>query len=53
MRTVVWIIAVCSEVDVQVGALPTPPEAHLRPRDVVTVGLRHVLTGVGKRALLP
>jgi len=50
MRTVAWIIAVCSEVDAQVGALPTPPEAHLRPRDVVTVGLRHVLTGVGKRA---
>jgi hypothetical protein len=50
MRTVAWIIAMCSEVDAQVGALPTPPEAHLRPRDVVTVGLRHVLTGVGKRA---
>jgi hypothetical protein len=50
MRTVAWITAVCSEVDAQVGALPTPPEAHLRPSDVVTVGLRHVLTGVGKRA---
>jgi hypothetical protein len=33
MRTVAWITAVCSEVDAQVGALPTPPEAHLRPSD--------------------
>jgi hypothetical protein len=52
MRTVALITAVCSEVDAQMRALPTHPEAHLWPRAVVTLGLVHARTGVGHRAAL-
>jgi hypothetical protein len=50
MRTVELITAVCSEVDEQLGAIPTHPEAHLWPSAVVTLGLLHARTGVGNRA---
>jgi hypothetical protein len=32
------------------GAIPTHPEAHLWPSEIVTLGLLHALKGVGKRA---
>ena len=50
MRTVELITALFSEVDAQRGAIPTHPEAHLWPSEVVTLGLLHALTGVGNRA---
>ena len=52
MRTVALITAVCAEVETQMGAIPTQPEAHLWPRAVVTLGLLHARTGVGNRAAL-
>ena len=44
MITVEFITALCYEVDEQLGALPTPPEAHLWPSELVTLGLLHALT---------
>ena len=41
--------ALFSEVDEQLGAIPTHPEAHLWPSEVVTLGLLHALKGVGNR----
>src|ERR671930_2804106 len=49
MITVEFITALFSEVDEQLRALPTHPEAHLWPSEVVTVGLLHALKGVGNR----
>jgi hypothetical protein len=45
-----FLTAVCSEVDEQMGAIPTHPEVHLWPSTVVTLGLLHALTGAGNRA---
>jgi len=39
------------QVEDPLAGLPTPSEAYLWPREVVTVGLLHALTGVGNRAL--
>jgi hypothetical protein len=50
MITVELITALFSEVDEQMGTIPTHPEAHLWPSAVVTLGLWHALTGVGNRA---
>jgi hypothetical protein len=44
------ITAVFSEVDAQLGAIPTLPEAHRWPSAVVTLRLWHARTGVGNRA---
>jgi len=41
----------CWQVADHLAGLPTPPTAYRRPRAVVTVGLWHVRTGVGNRAL--
>src|SRR2546428_11317089 len=51
MTTVEFITALFYEVDEQMGAIPKPPEAHLWPSEVVTLGLLHALKGVGNRAL--
>src|SRR5215470_19946229 len=50
MITMDFITALFYEVDEQVGAIPTHPEAHLWPSEVVTLGLLHALKGVGNRA---
>jgi len=50
MITVAFITAWFSEVDDQLRAIPTHPEARLWPRAVVTLGLLHALKGVGNRA---
>ena len=50
MTTVDFITALFYEVDEQIGAIPTHPEAHLWPSEVVTLGLLHALKGVGNRA---
>src|SRR5439155_513818 len=50
MMTVEFITALFSEVDEQLGAIPTHPEAHLWPSEVVTLGLLHALKGVGNGA---
>jgi len=50
MTTVDFITALFYEVDAQRGAIPTPPEAHLWPSEVVTLGLLHALKGGGNRA---
>src|SRR5438128_12602990 len=50
MITVDFITALFYEVDEQRGAIPKHPEAHLWPSEVVTLGLRHALKGVGNRA---
>src|SRR5437016_7448719 len=42
--------ALFSHVDEQLHALPTPPEAHLGPSAVGTLGVLHALTGGGTRA---
>ena len=47
MTTVDFITALCCQVDDQLAGLPTPPEAHLWPSEVVTLGLLHALKGVG------
>jgi len=39
MSTVEFITALFSEVDEQLGAIPKHPEAHLRPSEVITLGL--------------
>src|SRR5437764_4248238 len=44
------ITALFYEIDAQLRASPTHPEAHLWPSEVVTVGLLHALTGGGNRA---
>src|SRR5215471_13718855 len=49
MPTVECITALFFEVDEQLGAIPTHPEAHLWPSEVVTLGLLHALKGVGNR----
>src|SRR5215475_13472850 len=49
MITVDCITALFYEVDEQLGAIPKPPEAHLWPSEVVTVGLLHARKGVGNR----
>jgi hypothetical protein len=48
--TVECITALFSEVDEQLRAIPTHPEAPLWPSEVVTLGLLHALKGVGNRA---
>jgi len=50
MSTVELITALFYEVDEQLRAIPKHPEAHLWPREVVTLGLLHALKGVGNRA---
>src|SRR2546428_1659997 len=50
MTTVDFITALFSEVDDQLRALPTHPEARLWPSEVVTLGRLHALKGVGNRA---
>ncbi len=47
--TIECITALCCQVDDQLAGLPTHPEAHLWPREVVTLGLLHALKGVGWR----
>src|SRR5256886_13231468 len=49
MITLDFITALFYEIDEQMGAIPTYPEAHLWPSEVVTLGLLHALTGVGNR----
>ena len=44
-----WITALFDEVDEQMGAIPTHPEALLWSSEVVTLGLLHALQGVGHR----
>ena len=43
------LTAFCWQGDAHLTGLPTPPEAHLWPREVVPLGLWHALTGVGHR----
>src|SRR5437879_11203687 len=50
MMTVEFITALFYEVDEQLGAIPTHPEAHLWPSEVGTLGLLQALKGVGNRA---
>ena len=45
MMTVECITALFSEVDEQLRAIPKPPEAHLWPSEVVTLGLLHAFEG--------
>ena len=45
-----FITALFYEVDEQLRAIPTHPEAHLWPSEVVTLGLLHAFKGVGNRA---
>jgi hypothetical protein len=52
MRTVELITALFSEVDEQMGAISTHPEAPLWPRAVVTLGLWHALHKRGQPGLL-
>src|SRR6266446_6264466 len=51
LMTVECITALFSEVDEQLGALPTHPEAPLWPSEVVPVGLLPARKGVGNRPL--
>jgi hypothetical protein len=48
--TVEFITALFSEVDEQLRAIPTHPEAPLWPSEVVTLGLLHARKGGGNRA---
>jgi hypothetical protein len=41
--------AFCWQAADHLAGLPTPPEAHLWPREVVTLGLLHALKGIGNR----
>ena len=50
MTTVDGIIAFFCQVDDHLSAIPTHPEAHLCPSEVVTFGRLHARTGVGNRA---
>ena len=47
--TIEFITALFYEVDEQLGAISTHPEAHLWLSEVVTLGLLHALKGVGNR----
>src|SRR5262249_54226476 len=49
MMTVELITALFSEVDEPLHASPKPPEAHLWPSEVVTLGRLQALKGVGNR----
>src|SRR3989442_6852423 len=51
MMTVEFITALFYEVDEQLGAIPTHPEAHLWPSEVVTLGLLHAIRGGGDRGV--
>ena len=44
MITLDFITALFYEIDEQMDAIPTHPEAHLWPSEVVTLGLLHALT---------
>src|SRR5438046_5695011 len=44
-----FITALFCQVDDQLAGLPTHPEAHLWPSEIVTLGLLHALKGVGNR----
>jgi hypothetical protein len=50
MTTGECITALFYTVDEQMHAIPKPPEAHLWPSEVGTLGLLHALKGVGNRA---
>ena len=50
MTTIDFITAFFCQVDDHLSGLPTHPEAHLWPSEVVTLGLLHALKGVGNRA---
>ncbi|HEY5866872.1 MAG TPA: hypothetical protein VI542_15205 [Candidatus Tectomicrobia bacterium] len=50
MSTVDFITTLFYEVDEQIGAIPTHPEAHLWSSEVVTLGLLHALKGGSNRA---
>ena len=52
MTTVEFITALFDHVDVQLRTVPTHPEAHLWPSQVVTLGLLRAFNGVGKRAFI-
>jgi len=47
--TIEFITALFCQVDDQLAGLPKPPEAHLWPSEVVTLGLLHALKGGGNR----
>ncbi len=47
--TIEFITALFCQVDDHLAGLPKHPEAHLWPSEVVTLGLLHVLKGVGNR----
>src|SRR5215510_1855300 len=47
--TIELITALFYEVDEKLRAIPKHPEAHLWPREVVTLGLLYALKGVGNR----
>src|SRR5438876_12151693 len=47
--TLEFITALFCQVDDYLAGLPTHPEAHLWPSEVVTLGLLHALKGVGTR----
>src|SRR4029434_2264419 len=47
--TIEFITALFCQVDEQIGAIPTHPEALLWPSEVVTLGLLHALKGGGNR----
>jgi hypothetical protein len=49
MTTVELITALLYELDEQLSAIPKHPKAHLWPSEIVTLGLLHVLKGVGNR----
>src|SRR5215813_1409175 len=44
--TIEFITALFYEVDEPLGAIPTHPEAHLWPSEVVTLGLLHACIGI-------
>ena len=48
--TIEFITALFCQVDDHLAGLPTHPEAHLWPSEVLTLGLLHALKGVGNRA---
>ena len=50
--TIEFITAFFCQVDDHLAGLPTHPEAHLWPSEVVTLGLLHALKGVGNRMLV-
>jgi hypothetical protein len=50
MPTVEFITALFYEVDEQLRAIPTHPDARLWPSEVGTLGRLHALKGVGNRA---